>query len=242
MENQTFTMESEDVPIHQLIIYRSVFLISFVIGLCLQIRVIKRLKQEKMVAADTQMYHSISLIICFSVLIFQEALLYIIPDIINYSGWQWICEIFRYMQILGGVTISWHSLSVAIQKYIVIVHGVVDNSDRRKIEKIMWWIFLVLEILWSAGRHIKESTLSHIESNSPPENCFSRKTVLRFLPYSKVSFLCTFNANSDYLANGYFLYFMTELYCAIHFTISGILLLNIIEAFVYLGIFHFSKR
>jgi hypothetical protein len=242
MENQTFTMESEDIPIHQLIIYRSAFVIAFVIGLYLQIRVIKRLKQEKMVAADTQIYHSITLIIHFSLLIFRESLWYIMPDIINYSEWKWICEMFRYMRILGGFAISWHSLSVAVQKYIVIVHCVADNSDRRKIEKIIWWIFLIVEILWSAGTDIRESTFSHIESYSPPENCFSRKGLLRFSPYSRVHYLCTFNANSDYLANGYFLYFTTELYCAMQFNITVILLLNIIEAFVYFKIFHFSKR
>jgi hypothetical protein len=144
------------------------------------------------------------------------------------------------MTILGFFAICLHSLSAAVQKYIVIVYYGVDNSERVKIEKAMLWIFLIFEILMAAGSIIRESTFGSMESNVPVENCYSRKTLLRFTVTS--DFDCTFNANSNYLADGYFLYFMTEIYCVMKNIINQIMLSNIIEAFMYLKNFLFSKR
>ena len=240
-------MEKEDIPVYQLIIYDSVFVLTFLTGLYFQIRVIKRSNQEKAVAWKTQICHSLTMIIHFTLIIFSESLFYIFPNIvIDYSGWWWISEIFQYMRVLGRITIFWYSLSVAIQKYIVIVHCVANNSDRRKIEKASLWIFLIVEILWAAGMHIRESNFRSIESNVSLDNCYSRKRLLSFSTFSSCNYyinvLCTFNDNSDYLAHGYFLYFTTEMYCVMQTTISVVINLNIIEALIYLKIFHFSRR
>ena len=237
-------MKDKDIPVYQVILYDSVLAFLFVTGLYIQIKVIKRLNQDKTVAWQTQICHSISLTIHFTLIIFSEALLYIVPNIIHYSGWWWIFGMFRYMRMLGELTISWHSLSVAVQKYVVIVHCVSDNSRRRKIENAVLWIFLIVEILWAAGRFIRESTFSSIESKFSTEDCYSRKTLLQISTdkWSNVNYLCTFNSNSAYLTHGYFLYFITQMYCAMQSTISVIMALNIIDGFIYFKIFQFSNK
>ena len=146
------------------------------------------------------------------------------------------------MTILGFFAICLHSLSAAVQKYIVIVYYGVDNSERVKIEKAMVWIFLMFQILSATVMFLRVSAFSSIESNILPENCYSRKTLLRFSPHLNLNYLCTFNANSDYLADAYFLDFMTEIYCVMKNIINQIMLSNIIEAFMYLKNFLFSKR
>ena len=235
-------MKNESAPIDQVIIYTSVFSIVFVIGLYVQMRVIKILILEKTVAWETQIYQSIVLIIYVVLVVFSEVLLYIIPDSTNNAGWWLVWEISRYLKILCVFSISWHTLSVSLQKYIVIVHNVSDNSDRRKIAKTTWWVFLIIEIFWSAGIAIRGSTCSSVDSYVPPESCYSRKNKLSFTESFKFPVLCTFNNNSGILADGYFIYFMTQLYCTTQFIIHWVLQSNIIEALIYFKIFQFSKR
>lgn len=236
-------MKNENIPIDQVIIYTCVFSIVFVIGLYLQMRVIKKLILEKTVAWETQIYQSIVLIIFVVMVVFLEVLLYIIPDSTNNAGWWLVWEISRYLIILCLTSISWHTFSVSLQKYMVIVHNVTDNSERRKIAKTTWWVFLIIEIFWSAGIAIRQSTCSSVDSYDPPESCYSRKVLHGFTESSKFHYvLCTFNNNSDFLADGHFIYFMTQVYCATQFIIHWILHANIIEALIYFKIFQFSKR
>ena len=242
-------MKKENIPMYQLILYTSVFSVVLVIGMYLQIRVIKKILIEKPVAWETQIYQSIVLGIHVVLIVFSETLLYVIPDSTNNGGWWLAWEVFRYLRVLSVFSISWHTLSVSLQKYIVIVHSVREDSDRRKLAKTLWWVFLIIEIFWSAGINIRKSTCSSVDSYLPPESCYSRKNLLT--PSSKsiyltekiyLHYLCNFNNNSDFLADGYFMYFMTQLYCVIQRTITLILQLNIIEAFIYFNIFQFSKK
>ena len=133
----------------------------------------------------------------------------------------------------GIFAISGHSLNVSIQKYIVIVHGVVGDSQRRKIALGMLMIPLVFQILWTVVVYIRNP--GTITTDSDTQTCSTRPTY-------RAGFFCHFDAKSDYFRDNYPLYFITELYCAMQAIWSLIIYFNVIEAFIYWSIFRFTKR
>ena len=215
-----------------------VLAVVFFFGVYLQIKIIGVVKKNKQVAWEAQIYHSIVLILHFGIALFFETLPYMDPNIINFSGW--ICDIFRYIRIWGVFAISGHSLYVSIQKYIVIVHGVVGDSQRRNVALAMFVVPLIFQILWTVVVYIRSTDTITTETYN--ETCSTRPTsdLTSILFNPGVS--CGFDTKSDYFRDRFLLYFVTEMYCTMQAIWNLIIYFNVIEAFIYLSIFRFTKR
>ena len=233
----------------------TVISIEFVFGVYLQIKLIKRVMNEKAVTWEMEIYHSLVLIIHFTLSLSLQTTIYIFPDISHYTGFWWFCEVYRAIKIWGIFAISLHSFSVSVQKYIIIVYWKVNSYVVRKIETIVFWIFLSVPILWSAGLMARFPSSSPFSSAILPE---VKRTLLNDTGYilggiqlkylEKVKFsnnylFCDFNdSNTMNYPGATIIYFITEFYCVGQTSITMVINANIIEAFLYFKIFRFVSR
>ena len=239
-------MKGDDISIHHLIIFIVVVSIQFLIGMYLQIRIIKRVRQAKTTPWETQVYHSVVLIIHFSFGICFETLTYTIPNITHYTGGLF-CDLLWFIKYWGIFAIQFHSLSVSVHKYIVIVYRKGMDSGNNGTEKLLFWSFLSLPIIWSIGMIPRFTTLQYIIPAM--QRCYGVK---EYVPRSSVqtneqhdnaSLFCRFQDNSDNNDGfHYFIYFITEIYCGGHFIVTGIININILEFILYFKIFRFINR
>ena len=195
-----------------------------------------------------EVYHSLVLMVHFTLSLSMQTLIYIYPDISHYTRFWWFWEVYRAIKIWGIFAISWHSFSVSVQKYIVIVYWNVNSFVVRQIETIVFWIFLSFPILWSAGLMARFPSSSPFSSAILPE-------VKRSLPNHNMEshgvhnfcngyLFCNFtdsNAMNNY-PGASIIYFITEIYCVGQSSITMVINLNIIEAFLYFKIFRFASR
>ena len=218
--------------------------IEFVLGVYLQIKLIKRVKKEKTVTWQTEIYHSVVLIIHFTSNLFVQTLLYIFPDVSHYIGFWWICEVFRAIKIWGIFAISLHSFSVSVQKYIVIFYWKVNSYVSRKIEILVFWIFLSLPILWTAGLMARFSSSSPFSEAILPEvwrNLQNHSMELK-PDFFDCYLFCNFNDSNAKIYPGAVIYFMTEFYCVGQSLATIAININVIEAFLYFKIFRLATR
>ena len=152
-------METQNIPTSLVVLYFVLVSVIFVIGMLLQIKIIKTAMQEKPVTWQTQIFHSIVMIIHFSLVALLDVLEYMIP---NYNGAAWICTVIRTIRKFGAVTISANSLFISLQKYIVIVNRINDNSERHKIEIVSLVLYVTLLILFTVSASIRD--LSSIDT------------------------------------------------------------------------------
>ena len=231
------------------VLYFTVFVIVFVVGISLQLKIIKRSRQRKPVAWQTEIFHAIAMMIHFSLVLLTESLVTMIP---NYSVGGWICMLCRFIRNFGWLTISMHSLLISMQKYIVVVHRINDDSDRQKLEKVLLVPFLSFCMLWSAALIVRSS--SFIPVNSSLENCFRLGTMwwsqlknddvdtIQDTLSNEVTNFCKLDRKKGNNDEDTFIYFVTEMYCVIQTVLNTMASFNIFEALVYYKIFQFINR
>ena len=188
------------------------------------------------------------MIIHFSLVLLTEGLVYMIP---NYTCGKWICTVCRFIRNNGVLTISLHSLLISVQKYIVVIHQINNNSDRHKLEKVLMVSFCIFGILWSAAMIIRSS--SFIPVNTSLENCFTlgamwwnqhkheKVGTIKENQSNEFTDFCKFDRKTGTNDVDPFIYFTTEMYCIAQTVLNTMANFNIFEAFVYYKIFRFIR-
>ena len=241
-------MEEQNIHISQVVLHIVFVSILLVIGMPLQIKIIKRARQEKQVTWKTEIFHSIVLIIHFSFILIVDVLAFVIPD---YTGGGWICLLSQFIRTFGILTISSHSLLISVQKYIVIVNCINDNSERHKLEIVSLVLYLTLSILSAAAISLRY--FSSVPIYPSLENCITlgkwwgqttgkNSDINQVTQSTTLATFCKFGHNNGNNNENRFIYFMTNLYCIAQTSVNAIIYFNIFEAFVYYKIFRFINR
>ena len=241
-------MEKQNIDISQVVLYIVFLSIVFLIGMSLQIKIIKSARKEKPVTWRTEIFHSIIMIIHFTLIIFVESLVYMIPD---YTGGWWICMLFRFIRRFGVVMITSHSLLISVHKYIVVVNRIDDNPERKTLETVLLVLYSTFSILWTVATFIRN--FSSIPIFSTSENCFSlgkwfgqhtdeNSDTSQGSQSSLFAGFCKFGRNKENYNEDNIIFFMTELYCIAHTCLKVMIYFNIFEGLVYYKIFRFINR
>ena len=242
-------MEELDNSIYEVVLYIVVASIVYVTGTAIQLKIIKRTKKLKRVTWQTELLHSIVLIIHFGSVRFSEVLVYVLPD---YTPEMWICMLLSFIRIFGVILITWHSLSISVQKYIIVIRCIHNNSERHKVETSLLVIFITFAILWSAAIVLR--SLPAVPIDSPLKTCFTGVLkqlephvkeyfgINRGLRSNEIGSFCKFNRNKGNDGEVNFTYFMTESYCIAQTVFNTLICLNVMEAFVYYKIFRYMNR
>ena len=219
----------------------------FLIGLFLQITIIKTVRKEQAVGWDINLTHSVVMIIHYCYTIIFETVTYLVPNLGQYTG-IWFCYFSLFLRIYGVSAILSHSLFISIYKYILIVHmKSVGTFGKRRLKKILFWINIVLPIFMSltytfrpnyrAFKAINRCGLYQGISNA--KNVVVQESLGNL--WDRL-FSCGFDA---YDANSGFEYFadtITQIFCFGQFIFSVLIGLNILEIFFYIRIFSYMKR
>ena len=215
----------------------SILLIVFAIGVFLQTKIIKAVKQDRTTAWEIQLSHSIIMLLHFSFVIIFEVAIYSIRSLDTYLR-NWVCSATFFLRIIGTTEIICHSLMISFYKYIFIVHhnmAVKIGIDRMK--KILCFVYLLFVVGNSLGYIFRPNT----HAFNSVHNCGAQQ-VEKKVDLSQQLFMCgivdyEYDGSYDDLVN-----VVTGVFCSIQTILFMLIYLNILEIFLYIGIFRHMKR
>ena len=243
-------MERSDPSPEMAIAIIVILIIAFVIGFYVQVKKIKRVKQEKNVTWELEIYHSVVCIIYFSFSIFVEIVEQLVSDTSDSTNLI-LCTFSWCIKTWGVTAILLHSLSISVSKYIVIVHckGMRSTANmRQKTEKLIVFAIVAYPLVWTLLGWISKggipvsnqefvsssiSMCSGLDWNNPSWNKVTNP---------KRSLFCGFIESDNQNGSWDFILIGSEIFCVIQSTITLIVNLNILEAFLYINIFRSMNR
>ena len=222
----------------------STLILEYAIGFYIQVKKIKRVKQEKAVTWELEIYHSIVCIFHFWFCIFVEILELFIADTSESTKWL-LCTFAWCVKTLGVNAIFSHSLTISMCKYIIIVHCKGKSVGRHNVVKLASCVMLAYQILWTLLGWIRAGGIlitnndfvswSISMCNAFDWNHIDNKT-------SRRRFVCGFPDDDDQKGNWDFVFVGSEIFCIIQFIVDFIVNLNVLEAFLYFKIFKSMHR
>ena len=231
--------DSDSIDLKSFVAAITTLLTLFVIGLYLQIKIMRGLIRNKGVNWKVDVQHSIIMIGFFSFRICFEMVTYFIPTLHQYTG-NWFCYITLFINQFGIASIFSHSLIIAIYKYIYVMHNpFILFIGEDKANLISVWISIILPALFAISFTARPSTML---SYSSILNCLGMKAEPLDL---RTFFTCGFddvtyhdrNELSNQIIN-----FVTIAGCTLTSILLAIIILNVFEVFCYYRLFAFAKR
>ena len=214
-----------------------VLLIVFAIGVFLQIKIIKALKQDRTTAWEIQLTHSIVMLVHFSFVIIFESTIYFVPTLDTYLG-KLFCSATFLLRMLGAGEMIIHSLIISFYKYIFIVHhNMVLDIGIDRMKKILRFVYLLLLV----GGPISYIFRPNFRAFNLIHNC-GVKQVKNEADLPHRLFMCGMIDLKYDDGYDYFMSILTGVFCSIQTIISMLLYLNILECIFYICIFRHMKR
>ena len=222
------------------IINATVQISIFGFGLFLHIKIIHESFIEKNKTWMMQITHSVAKTIYLGFLFPFQALTHFVPNLSSYTG-NWICYVGSFIIFYGYQDLIAHSLWIAIEKYILIVHTFKAKAfGEARIEKIFLWINIMFPFFSSViaiasenygTRGELKTCFGILEENFQFSNSSSSKRS-KFL-YCDVS---SFSEDSSIILK------LVQISCVFRAFVNLTVGLNIPEAFFYYKIFKYMKR
>ena len=214
-----------------------VLLIVFAIGVFLQIKIIKALKQDRTTAWEIQLTHSIVMLVHFSLVIIFESTIYFVPTLDTYLG-KLFCSATFILRMLGAGEMIIHSLIISFYKYIFIVHhNMVLDIGIDRMKRILRFVYLLLLV----GGPISYIFRPNFRAFNLIHNC-GVKQVQNEADLPHRLFMCGMIDLKYDDGYDYFMNILTGLFCSIQTIISMLLYLNILECIFYICIFRHMRR
>ena len=209
----------------------------FTIGMWLQIKTIKVLKQERATAWEIDFSHSVVMMIHYSFVIIFEGTIAMSLNLPTYLG-EWICSASFVLRMLGLSEILYKSLIISFYKYIFIVHqNMVTHIGESRMKKIMCTVYLFAPI----GGCVSYLFRPNFRSINAIHNC-GVKEVPEISGFLHRTFMCGID-NVEYI-NGYdyFMGVLTGFFCTTQIILFLLVFSNILEIFFYVSIFRHIGR
>ena len=217
-----------------------ILLVIFIIGVFLQIKIIKAIRQDRATAWEVDLGHSIVMMIHFSFIIFFNIITYIFPNLHLYLGKEF-CYLALGLRMLGATEIVGHSLVISFYKYIFIVHhNTITRIGQGRMKKILLLIYFINPITGSlsyifrpnlkAFKAIEDMCPIDTSNKEPKIDTLSR---LFMCGYDELEW----NNVYDYCSN-----ILLGLFCSCQTIVAMLTYTNIMEMFFYIGIFRHIGR
>ena len=225
-----------------------ILVILFMIGLLLQIRIIRISIRTKVTTWKIDTSHSIIMIIYFSFRIFFEKLIDVFPTFHEHCG-TWFCYLALFIQIFCGLSMVSNSFIVALYKYLYIVrHNRFRTIGDECVDDVLIWSSLFVQAALSITAIARPS----FPRFSSVIRCLGQKIEstqdkIDMSPYLMVKnfFFCGLDDNEKDQVDGIFSYVMNVTNITVCFLTSVIffvILTNLMEMFLYQKIFAHMKR
>ena len=240
--------DSDSINLQSFVAAITTLLILFVIGLYLQIKIIRVSIKNRGVNWKVDIQHSIVMTGFFSFRICFEMVTYFIPALHQYTG-NWFCYLILFINQFGTVSIFSHSLIIAIYKYIYVMHNdFIISIGENKASSISAWISILLPLLLGISFTARPSSFL---SYSSVLNCLAmtvEKDNHANVPWSRIFksyFTCGFADSADDERNELWnqvINVIAILGCTLTSALLLVILLNIFEVVCYCRLFAFARR
>lgn len=229
-----------------LLVGGGILLVIFVIGVFLQIKIIKAIRQDRATAWEVDLGHSIVMMIHFSFIIFFNIITYIFPNLHLYLGKEF-CYLALILRMLGVAEIVGHSLVISFYKYIFIVHhNTITRIGQERMKKILLLIYFINPITGSLSYIFRPNlkAFKAIEDMCPIDTSHQEPKIDQDQKIGTLSrlFMCGYdelewNNGYDYFSNS-----MLGLFCSCQTIVAMLTYTNVMEMFFYTGIFRHISR
>ena len=123
--------------------------IIFCFGLSVQIKNIREQNRERSKTWRIEISHAIVTTIYYGFRIPFQAITHFVPSLSGYVG-SWLCYTASFVQFYGYHAIMAHTLWIAVEKYVLIVHTIKAREfGEKRIERIFHWISMMTPLTLS---------------------------------------------------------------------------------------------
>ena len=214
--------------------------ILLTIGYYLHFKIIYVCHSERNKTWLVQISHAIVTTIHFSIKIPFIALTHFVPNLSSYIG-SWVCYVGAFNDFFAFQEITSHSLWVAIQKYILIVH---TQKARAYGEKKLEGTFLLIHVIYPLIGSAIAMTTTNYETRSELKSCFGIEGGNIQDDNSSVSGRGNFLYCdvSEFAETSLILSHVVQFFCVSRTLTNFVVITNVPEAFLYYKIFKTMKR
>ena len=208
--------------------------IEVIVVLIINIKKIKTVRIDKHITWELEVYSSVISIVYIILCLILEVIEYSCPEFYHFVDFL-IRFIAPIVKILGVNIIIFHSLSVVLYKYyIIVIQQPVTYSSNSMNRK--WLLGLIaFPIIWTIPNFVRYTAMTAFILPRPLScNSIGFK--------DQMTLFCHFNGDDHYNNNWTFLFIITQIYCLVHTFINVVLKLNILDAFLYFKLFRFMNR
>ena len=204
------------------------------VGVIIHVKKVRKVKIDKHITWELEVYSSVICMIYIAVCLSLDVMEYTCPELSDSVKFL-IRFVAPVVKTLGVNMILFHTLSVAIYKYYVILVKQPMTFDNKNMDFKWVLFFIIYPILWTILNFLRSTT--EIETLLPPtltcqSNGFSDQMTL----------FCNFDDETYYNNKRTFIYIASQIYCIVHGIINIVLKFNILEGFLYFKIFRFMNR
>ena len=257
-------MASHDFDLHTFITPLLIIISIYILGLYLQIKLIKTIKVERSMTWEINMCHSIIMIFHYTFTFAFELTTHVLvdPSIMDYTG-SWFCYASFFIRCYGLFSIFLHSLVICVYKYLFIIHDkMVRSFGEKKMKKLIMFIYLIHPVFLSLSFMARSMffasspTLERCGLHQPKHDINSiwywlsvgNKGINSNVTTDpkggmlKRFFFCGIDDDDVEDGTDYFFYVVNQFYCLLQSFLAFGVLVNMFEIFFYVKIFRFIKR
>ena len=240
-------MSFAEFDVTAIVIKCGALVLIYIIGFCLQIKIIKTVKEEKTLTWDINLIHSTVMLIHFTFAILLYIITNLIPNLNRYVG-VWFCYCLLFLRCYGISEILSHSLFISIYKYIFIVHnGTVRSFGQDRIKNFLFRFCIIWHVLVSLTYTFRPNYRAFAALNggcgSEQVSILNNVTISESVGNLRNRILfCGFPENDWSNTFEFLAYIVTRVYCFLQTIIVAFVLLNLLEIFFYVRIFQHMKR
>ena len=222
------------------IVHSVIQCLLLIIGVYLQFKIVHVCNVERNKTWRVQIFHAIVVTIHFAIRVPFQAITHFVPNLSSHIG-NWVCYMGALNNFYAYQEISSHSLWVAIEKYIFIVHHMKARGfGNDKIEKIFFWVHVAYPCL---GSTIAMLTTNY-ETRADVKSCFgfTDEVVLSNSTSSSGRRNFLFCDVSDFAETSLSLSYVIQFFCVCRTLTNWVVVTNLPEAFFYYKVFKTMKR
>ena len=212
----------------------------FGIGLFIHVKIIQQSKADRSKAWLIHISHSLVVTFHYGIRVPFQAITHFVPHLSSYIG-SWVCYIAAFNFFYGFQAVSAHSLWIAVEKYILIIHTMKARAfGEEHIEKIFCCLHVMCPFLLS----IIAMLTTNYETRADVKSCFGLTAESLEPSNSSVSGRSNFIFCdvSGYSETNVIVPYVVQFFCVSRTVLNIIVGTNLPEAFFYYKIFKSMKR
>ena len=237
-----------DFSLTTLVLGSGILLLTLSVGMCLQIKLIRAIKQDRTTGWEIDLGHSAVMMIHFSFATFYTISTYAIP---NLHENPWFCYFSYTLRMLGLAEIINHSLMISFYKYPFIVHhNMITSIGELRMKRIVLLVGITKPIADSLSYIFRPNYQAFdsvhnkdckIQFGAEHDNNYHSSLQSKISIPSRL-FMCGYDDLDWDSTFEYFVNILTGVFCTGQVLLAMLIYSNLIEVMLYICIFRHIQR